>query len=370
MKSNIILITCFLFFINYNLLAIFSFNGIPDIFRNLIFLIAIFSQFIIFIGNNFVDKKATIILIILSILILLNIIGNPITSVITPLIFIFVTFFISSNLKSEYISKISLPKKNLQIIIFLFVAIGAYANYCFSFLLFDSLISQQKLGINRQGLAIFFLIAPFLYKLTEFIYRQSSSDIFFLFIVLFCLVNSFILQSRSATFGCIFYFVAFFITSKNKFQLLLYLSVIVTSLVILFSEELMSFAPRVFNFSYVGGDTTSNSILGRLFLYSESILQISDKPFIGDFPPMNSFLMEHYPHNFILEILIDFGLFFGTFIIIYILYLAYKNFSISIWMFPIFVGMMASWSIYNSKILFFMILILLISPFKKSELQI
>ena len=53
---------------------------------------------------------------------------------------------------------------------------------------------------------------------------------------------------------------------------------------------------------------------------------------MGDFPPMNNFLLEQYPHNFILEIFIDFGMIIGSASIIAIVYLIVLNLRISVWM--------------------------------------
>ena len=77
---------------------------------------------------------------------------------------------------------------------------------------------------------------------------------------------------------------------------------------------------------------------------------------------MNNFLLEQYPHNFILEIFIDFGMIIGSASIIAIVYLIVLNLRISVWMLPIFAAMSVSWSIYNSKI--FLILFLLLFNIK------
>ena len=84
---------------------------------------------------------------------------------------------------------------------------------------------------------------------------------------------------------------------------------------------------------------------------------------MGDFPPMNNFLLEQYPHNFILEIFIDFGMIIGSASIIAIVYLIVLNLRISVWMLPIFAAMSLLVNLYLKDI--FNIVFVLFNIFQK-----
>ncbi len=266
---------------------------------------------------------------------------------------------LASNVSIEFSSQTTLTKINLQFITTIFLLVASYATYCFALQIIESLKTGVWSEINRQGMATFFLVLPFLYKLFEYTYKFKPSNFFYLFLVLVCLINVLVLQSRTASIACIIYFLIFFLMSKNKSELIFLSFLLISPIIFLFWENLLEFAPRLFNISFIGGDTSTNSILGRFVIYSESLSKISTNPILGDFPPMNNFLLEQYPHNFILEIFIDFGMIIGSMSIIAIIYLVIINLRISIWMLPIFAAMSVSWSIYNSKIFFLIVFLLL-----------
>jgi len=365
-KSFILYISSLFFFINYNLNPIFSFYGIPSLLSDLILIFAILCLSIVFFMTNKLEKYPSILLLSLSVLIIFNLSSFSIIQVLTPLLFVYTAFILASNVSMEFSSQTTFTKNNLQFTTLIFLIVASYATYCFSLQIIESLKTGVWSEINRQGMATFFLVLPFLYKLFEYTYKFKPSNFFYLFLLIVCLTNVLVLQSRTASIACIMYFLIFFLMSKNKAALVFIGFLTISPIVFLFWENLLEFAPRLFNYSYIGSDTSSNSIAGRYVLYNESLSKITTNPILGDFPPMNNFLLEHYPHNFILEIFIDFGMIIGSASIIAIIYLIIINFRISVWMLPLFAAMSVSWSIYNSKI-FFLILFLLLFNIKNTK---
>ena len=362
MIKNIVIISVLFFLFNYNVAPIFQYHAITDSLRDLI-LIAFFliNTFIFFLKNNF-EAYSTILLLIILSLLMLNWAKFPISDLFLPIFTILYSYILTNNIVN-FKDEVSIVR--MRSIFFIFLLISSYSTYTFLQILLTSIQSGVENEINRQGLALFFLTLPFIYKLFEIFYQEKTNDMFFVFITLMCLSNAFILQSRTATLFVATYLLLHLLFSKKRFIFLGAYIALFLPLLIIFFEELVDLVPRIFNFS-LDGDIANNSILGRFEHYDRATEKIILYPF-GSIP-MQNFLNSDYPHNFVLEILIDLGLLFGSLVICLLLYLLLKNLRIGIWSTPILFGLLLSWSIYNSKIFFlltFLFIMLKDSKFNK-----
>ena len=236
MKSFILYISSLFFFINYNLNPIFSFHGIPSLLGDLIFIFAILCLSIVFFMTNKLEKYPSILLFTLSALIIFNLNSFSLIQVLTPLLFIYTAFMLASNVSMEFSSQTTFTKINLQFTTVIFLIVASYATYCFSLQIIESLKTGVWSEINRQGMATFFLVFPFLYKLFEYTYKFKPSNFFYLFLVLVCLINVLVLQSRTASIACILYLLIFFLTSKNKSELVFIGFLIISPIVFFFGK--------------------------------------------------------------------------------------------------------------------------------------
>ena len=354
MTKNIILLSVILFLFNYNIAPIFKYHSIPDSLRDLILITFFLINTLIFFFKNNYEAHSTIFLLIILSVLMLNLINFPISDLFLPIFTIFYGYILANNIVN-FKDEVSILR--IKFIFFTFLLISSYSTYTFLQIILSSIQSGIENEINRQGLALFFLTLPFVYKLFEISYKTRTNDIFFVFTIFICLSNAFILQSRTATLFVFIYFFLHLIFSKNRLIFLSGYLVLFLPLFVVFYDVLVDFVPRIFNLS-LEGDVANNSILGRFEHYDKAIEKIILYPF-GNIP-MQNFLNLDYPHNFMLEILIDSGLLFGSVIICLLLYLFFKNQSISVWSIPIIFGLLLSWSIYNSKIFFLLTFLFII----------
>ena len=170
---------------------------------------------------------------------------------------------------------------------------------------------------------LFFLI----FLVFDALENKKISDIL---LSLIGIVSVILLGSRGPTI-CILMMILFYILRKNieskqKLLRIIYL-ILILSIIVLFFDNIINylnsillkynlnsrFIDRIINNNFSEGS-------GREYIWSVTIQKIIDRPFGYGFMGSRSFLgniiYAGYPHNFILEIISDYGVFFGSIIVI------------------------------------------------------
>ena len=131
-----------------------------------------------------------------------------------------------------------------------------------------------------------------------------------------------------ALFIILFVFIYFIIRFLNSNKKIKHLKILFPLLIIiiLFSEDILIFVNNILNSSGVSSRFLSNLLSGSFFngnaritLWTQAIDLIKENPLgygaMGSREALSDIIVAGYPHNVILEILLDFGVIFGFFLI-------------------------------------------------------
>lgn len=346
---NNILITL-LFFSNYNLSPIFFYFGIPSELDLLLVIGIFFHQLINFFMRGKFNENILFILILLCAILSLNFISFSLIEVAYPVLNIIISFFLVTNILNQKNESFIIDTKKYSLYFIIFSLIGLISTACYFFIVIDLNNTPEIIDrFNRQGLALFFII---ILGINYFFQKLFNFHIPTITLVIFLvgLPSIILLQSRTLMIVYLFYFMFLLIDFGIK-RSIKYLLPVTVLLIIYYFEQITLFAPRLFDFS-ISGSADMNSIQSRILSFINYFDDIIYYPF--NRMPMNEFLSGNYPHNFLLEIAFDFGILIAAIVA----FIFIKNFFFNLKYFytflPIYLSLLVSYSIYNSKIFFFL----------------